>query len=147
MMRAAPLLLAALTFWSAPHAASADSLSEEGAIFRDVCLTTAPALSEASVRSAVASVTYSKGDILTSAGVQFEPGRRCKVAFAVPGAPSDAEVRTLAAEFAARIGGTLRQKKSAIGGDIWYEVRAGREKFGIEGGRTGNAQYFTLARR
>ncbi len=141
------VLFAALCLAALPAIGSAQALSTEAEIFRAVCLNNAPAFDEAAVRSSAGSVTYSGGDILASGGVEVEPGRRCKVAFRIAGIPSDADVQSLAVAFAGRVGGTVQQRRSAIGGDVWYEVRVGRQKYGVEGGSVYSARYFTVARR
>ena len=45
------------------------------------------------------------------------------------------------------LNGKLRLKKSAIGGARWYEIRVGRVKYGIEGGVSSGARYFTISKR
>jgi hypothetical protein len=127
--------------------ALAGGMSEEGRIFHQVCLANAPELGQAAIEEAARSVRYKGGSVLGAGGVEYEPGKRCKTAFPVSGGPDDKEVERMAVEFAPRLNGKLRLKKSAIGGARWYEIRVGRVKYGIEGGVSSGARYFTISKR
>jgi hypothetical protein len=107
----------------------------------------APSFDTAAIQAAAGSTSYNGGDILASGGVEYQAGKRCKVAFRVAGPPDDAEVQAIAAEFAQSVGGTIKAKKSAIGGDKWYEIRVNGQKFGVEGGVSNGSRYFTIVRR
>ncbi|MPL74169.1 hypothetical protein SDC9_19979 [bioreactor metagenome] len=140
-----PMLLLALFPVFAGNTAQA--ASAEAAIFESVCLQNAPAFEQSAVERAAMAVRYKGNGILRQGGVSFRPNDFCKVALPVAGKPDDAEVQALAARFAAQTGGTVRPRKSAIGGALWFEVRIGSIKYGIEGGSASNARYFIIAKR
>lgn len=137
----------ALMLSAAAGPALAQDMSEEGRIFDQVCLANAPELAQPAIEQAARTVQYKGGSVLGAGGVQYEPGRRCKTAFPVSGGPDDKEVERMAVKFASRLNGEVRLKKSVIGGARWYEIRVGRVKYGIEGGVSSGARYFTISKR
>ena len=140
------VLLASALILSVSSAAMASDVSREAQIFKEVCLNNAPAFSESAISSAANRTVYASSNI-RGAGVEYREGQTCKVAFAGSFSPSDDEIKRMALHFSKRIGGTVYARKSAIGGDRWYEVRVGRKKYGVEGGHRNGVAYFTIAKR
>ncbi|MDD8022320.1 hypothetical protein [Paenirhodobacter sp. CAU 1674] len=125
----------------------AQAASQEAEIFKSICIQNAPAFDSSTIERATAATRYSGGDIIQTGGVAYQPKRSCKVAFPIAGDPDQAEVQAIASQFAARTGGTVRARKSAIGGAVWFEVRIGSVKYGIEGGSDHGIRYFIIAKR
>lgn len=124
----------------------ATGLSPEGEIFRSVCLANAPAFEGYTVESA-ARRALNAATSIRGMGLEYASGRSCKINFTGAGMPSDAEIASLATSFAARNGGSVRARRSAIGGAKWYEVKIGRAKYGIEGSARRGVAFLMIAER
>ena len=120
--------------------------SREAKIFGQVCANNAPALEAYAIEHAARATIYSAKNF-RGAGVAYDAGESCRVNFGGAPAPADATIQSIAVDFARKTGGSLRARKSAIGGSKWYEVKIGRTKFGIEGGARGGVAYYTNAKR
>ena len=144
------LLLILFALFSAPtHAQS--SLSKYSQVFVNVCLQHAPALNEAAIAQSTRQERFETDNILAGAGVAVRNGQSCNLRIGGAGtrfpAPSDAEVQSLAVWYAKRVGGTVKRKKSAIGGAVWYEVRVGRKKYGVSADVTRGTLSYWVSKR
>lgn len=145
-------ILGILPILAFPMSASAQSgFSEYSQIFINVCLQHAPSLDEGKIAGSVAQERFNAPGALAGASVGVRNGRSCNLRIGGGSAriipPPDNEIQRLAVWYAQRIGGEVRRKRSAIGGAIWYEVRSGRTKYGVEASMDKGVLSYWVSRR
>lgn len=147
---------------TAPHASVSPSkhpialpvpseFSEYSQVFINVCLQHAPALNEGNISRSVAQEKFNARNTLAGASVGVRNGKSCNLRIGGGGTrfapPSDEEVQRLAFWYAQRIGGEVRRKRSAIDGDVWYEVRSAQAKYSVEASATRGVLSYWVSRR
>jgi len=146
------LVLGSLSLLGLPISVRAQSgFSEFSQIFINVCLQHAPALNEGNISRSIAQEKFNARNSLAGASVGVRNGKSCNLRIGGGGTriapPPDEEIQRLAVWFAQRINGEVRRKRSAIGGDVRYEVRSGRAEYNVEASVTRGVLSYWVSRR